>query len=254
MLSGQVQLGFVLMYPAPAILEVVHRDWDWFWVDGQHGQHDYRSILECVRAADVVRRPVIVRVPGHDYGFIGPMLDMNVAGIIVPMVNNAEQARRVVIAAKFPPLGQRSFGGRRVIDIEGSNYDVNANEESLLIVQIETSEALRNVEAILATPGVDGVLVGTDDFLKSLGLPRNTPITEPVLDDCLQKTAQAARTSGKIGGAVIGTAEQAVYLAELGYTLLAGCLDVELIRNGSSTVAEPLRRALQSDRDSKDKL
>ena len=116
--DGEIALGFGLGLPAAAIIEHACGGWDWLWIDGQHGQHDYRSMLECVRAADACDIAPIVRVPGHDYGTIGRVLDMRPAGIMVPMIDTAEDARAVVDAVRFPPLGKRSYGGRRSIDVK----------------------------------------------------------------------------------------------------------------------------------------
>ena len=191
--AGEVQLGFGLQVPAPAILEVVHEDWDWFFIDGQHGQLSNDALLHAVRTADSVRKPSLVRVRDHSFGAIGPVLDMSCTGIIVPMVNTPQQAEQLVQQAKFPPLGTRSYGGRRVIDLNGGSYWETANEDSLLFVQIETAQSLDNVEAIVETPGVDGILVGTDDLRLSLGIPLRTPLSESKIADCLTQVAQATR-------------------------------------------------------------
>src|SRR5688572_30016212 len=99
--SGGPHLGLSIMYPSPGALERIGSDWDWIWVDGQHGQMGYQETLALVRACELISRPAIVRVPSHEWGAIGLALDMGAAGIIVPLVNDAEQARRIVQAAKF---------------------------------------------------------------------------------------------------------------------------------------------------------
>ena len=106
------QLGLNVMYPSPGAVERIAPDWDWIWLDGQHGEIDYGEMLQLVRACDLVGRPAFVRVPGHEAGPIGLALDMGATGVIVPCVDMPEQARALVAAAKFPPLGKRSYGGR----------------------------------------------------------------------------------------------------------------------------------------------
>jgi len=108
------QLGMCYMYPAPGIIERIGPDWDWVWIDGQHGELGYNDILSAVRACDVIMRPAVVRVSGQSPGDIGKALDTVPAAVMVPMVDNADQARTIVQAAKFPPLGSRSYGGPRV--------------------------------------------------------------------------------------------------------------------------------------------
>ena len=243
--AGQVKLGFWLTYPAPGILEVVHRDWDWFCLDSQHGQLEYATLVEGMRAADAVRVPTVIRVRDHSLGAIGPVLDTNCAGIIVPMVNTADDARRAVEQAKFPPLGQRSYGGRRAVDLGGPTYWASANEECSLIVQIETAQAVDNVAAILETPGVDAVFLGPADLRLSLGLPLDAPATHPEIHDRLARVAHAARAANKVAGSAGGTTPDSLrLLADLGYTLIAACSDVMVIRQTSPTLSAALRAAL----------
>ena len=153
--TGRVILGLNLQYPAAGIIECIGAGWDWVWIDGQHGQHDYRSVLECVRVADSCGIAPVVRVSGHEPGLIGPAMDMRPAGIMVPMVNTVGEAQAIVKAARFPPLGERSYGGRRVIDLGTREYFKTADQDTILIVQLETKEALDNAAAIAATEGVD---------------------------------------------------------------------------------------------------
>ena len=243
--AGEIQLGFGLGVPAPAILEVVYKDWDWFFIDGQHGQLSYDALLHAVRTADSVRTPSLVRVRDHSFGAIGPVLDMGCTGIIVPMVNTPQQAEQLVQHAKFPPLGTRSYGGRRVIDLSGNSYWETANEKCLLFVQIETEQAADNVEAIAQTPGVDGIFLGPVDLRLSLGLSRDTPLTEPVLAQYLTRTVKAARAAGKIASCWGSTDPQTTaMLADLGYSLIAVTSDMALLRGASAVLAEDLRSAL----------
>ncbi len=243
--AGKMQLGFCLTYPAPGILEVVSPDWDWFWLDSQHGQLDYATLLHCVRAADGVGVPPVVRVRDHSMGTIGPVLDMDCAGVIVPMVNTAEQARSIVAHAKFPPIGQRSYGGRRVVDMSGRNYCVAANEKRVLIVQIETAQAVEHIEEIVAVPGVDGVFFGPDDLKQSLGLPMDTALAHPEIADRLAQVAQAVQSAHKIAGAAgAATAENAKMLRDMGYTLVASNSDVGLLRTYSPARAREIREAI----------
>ncbi|UCD29425.1 MAG: aldolase, partial [Planctomycetota bacterium] len=100
LLAGGPQLGLDIMYPAPGIIERIGPDWDWVWIDGQHGELDERDVLEAVRACNLIGRPAVVRVPGHDMGVIGKALDTAAEGIMVPLINDANQARAAVEAAK----------------------------------------------------------------------------------------------------------------------------------------------------------
>ena len=169
--SGVPQLGLNVSYPAAGVVERIGPDWDWIWLDGQHGQIGYGEMLQLVRACDLIQRPAFVRVPGHEAGPIGLRLDMGATGIIVPCVDTPEQAQALVDAAKFPPLGERSFGGRRPIDFNGRTYSNTANEHTILVVQIETLQAIDNAEKIAVILGVDALFFGPDDVMLRRGFP-----------------------------------------------------------------------------------
>jgi len=245
--NGEVVLGFAVTYPAAGIVESIGKEWDWIWIDGQHGQMDYRTQLECVRTAASVSRLTVVRVPGHEYGIIGPVMDMAPDGIMVPMVDTADQAGGVVQAVRFPPVGNRSYGGRRVIDVGGRDYCKRAAEECALVVQIETPEAVDNVEAIAATEGVDVLFVGAADMRLRLGIDMGTPITESgELADAMAKTAQAAAKAGKFCGCVAMTPDLLKMAVSLGYQLIGGGGDIAFLRESSPERLGRLREALHN--------
>jgi len=244
---GDVALGFSLSLPAAAIIETASTGWDWVWIDGQHGQHDYRTILESVRVADACGIAPIVRVPGHEASLIGRALDMRPAGIMVPMVDTPDDARRVVEAARFPPLGKRSYGGRRAADLEGREYVETADERMLLLAQIETIEGVRNAQAIAATEGVDVLFFGPDDMKVRLGIPINASINEsPKLAEALEQTVTAAKSAGKITGCVTPTAEVLKLAVSLGCSLLVGGGDVAFLRTTAPAKLAELRAVLDS--------
>ena len=239
-LAAGPQLGVCVMYPAPGIIERIGPDWDWIWIDGQHGEMGYQDILACVRACDLVGRPSIVRVPGHDAGAIGKVLDAGAAGVMVPMVDDAEQAKQAVRAAKFPPLGSRSYGGRRPIDRFGRGYANRDEAQPLLVCQIETPEGLANVDAIAAVDGVDVLLFGPDDMALRQGMPMDAPRPEGCFDDAHRKVAQAARSHGKHAGGVFLTPATMRFAVEIGYRLIVSAADVLFLAQGSKQSSETL--------------
>ncbi len=243
-LKNSPQLGFCMMYPASGIIERVGPDWDWIWVDGQHGQMGYSDILAAVRACNLVRRPAVVRVPGHEAGTIGLALDTAAEGIMVPMVDTVEQARTIVLAAKFPPLGSRSYGGRRPIDLYGRNYAHADQPQPVLVCQIETEEGLKNSAKIAAVKGVDAIFFGPDDTALRKGLPMDQPRPAGYFDKALKTVARAAADHGKIAGGVFTTPEALNQAVEIGFRLIVACGDVGLLAGGSKTAAKSLRTAL----------
>ncbi|MBT3275924.1 MAG: hypothetical protein HN368_22435 [Spirochaetales bacterium] len=242
--NGEVALGFNLMYPAEGIIERVGPDWDWIWIDGQHGQHDYKSILAAVRAADFSQVDSLVRVPGHDPGWIGRALDTGASGIIVPQVDDAAQARAIVKAAKYAPLGARSFGGRRVGDLYGRSYARSANDDILLAVQIESRVAIDNAEDILSVPGIDAFFFGPDDVALIDGLPMDQPRDPAIFNDILEHLINIARKYGVAGGGAFPSPETASSAVSLGYTLLGVGGDVGLLAAASTAHRKAIDLAL----------
>jgi 4-hydroxy-2-oxoheptanedioate aldolase len=238
------------MYPSPGVVERIGGDWYWVWIDGQHGELDYSDILALVRACDLAGVPAVVRVPGHETGPIGRALDTGAAGVLVPCVDTPQQAQAIARAAKFPPLGNRSYGGRRPIDFHGRGYSDSANTETLLIVQIESPEAVENAAAIAATPGVDALLLGPDDITLRRGYGMSQPRDKAMLHADMQAVASACHKHGKYA-AMVGVSEEMLRLClETGYNLIAAGGDVGFLAAGSkqaSDAARAVRDELASD-------
>jgi 4-hydroxy-2-oxoheptanedioate aldolase len=245
LVAGVPQLGLCVMYPSPGVVERIGGDWDWVWIDGQHGELGYDDILGLVRACDLVGTSAIVRVPGHEAGPIGKVLDTGAAGVIVPCVDTPEQAQAVVKAAKFPPLGNRSYGGRRPIDLHGRAFSATANDDTLLVVQIESPEAVENADAIAAVPGVDALFLGPDDIMLRRGHAMDAPRKPENLMPDMQAVAEAAKRHGKYA-AMVGMGEPMLQLClDLGYTLIAAGGDVPFLANSSKQAADAARAKLR---------
>lgn len=232
------------MYPAPGIVERIGPDWDWIWLDGQHGQlGGYTEMLAMVRACNLIQRPAFVRIPGQDPSWISLALDMNADAVIVPQVDSAEEAAKMVQSAKFPPLGDRSYGGRRPIDFKGRTYCEQANGETLLVCQIESLEALQNADAIAAVPGVDALFLGPDDLFLRKGAPMDAPRDEAMLADALRTVVEACRAHGK-KSITVGTGPLFPAIARYGFDYLVGGGDVPFLAGASKTASDQARAAL----------
>ena len=185
LLAGNTVLGFANMYPASGIIEGAAKDFDFAWIDSQHGEHDYRTVLAACQACSGVDVAALVRVPGQEPALLGMYADLAPLGMMIPMVNTAEEAQCVVDALYFPPRGSRSFGGRRIIDLYGR--DMPTEFHMIVIAQIETLKAVENTDAIINTDGIDMLFFGPDDMRICMGLPMNTPVLE---NDQLRDAAQ----------------------------------------------------------------
>ena len=243
---GKPLLGLSVMYPSPGALERIGGDWDWIWIDGQHGELGYDQTLALVRACDLIGRPAVVRVPGHEFGPIGKTLDMNVAAIIVPGVDTPQQAQAVVEAAKFPPLGKRSYGGRRPIDFDGRSYSDTANDDVPLIAQIESPQAIENVEKIAATQGVDGLFLGPDDLMLRRGYSMTSPKSKDTLGKDMETVAAACRRHQKFG-VMVGVGEEMLRLClSLGFQMIVSGSDVGFLAITSKQTAGDARKIIDA--------
>ncbi len=249
-LQKRAMIGFCLMYPAAGILEGIGRDWDWIWIDGQHGELDYRDILEAVRVCNLINRPCVVRVPGHSFDSIGKYLDMGIDGIMVPMVNSAEQARMIVQAAKFPPLGMRSYGGRRPIDMLGRKYANRNESQPMLICQIETHQGFDNAEEIIAVDGVDMLFFGPDDMAMQDDLDMAKPRPDGYFDEKMKTIAQLAQKYNKFAGSVFVKPNDVKRAIEIGYRLIVSAADITLLGPSSKKISSEIKAVISESNDS----
>jgi len=241
--NGEQLLGFCQCYPAAGIIECIACDWDFVWIDCQHGQFSYDRALEAVRTADSLGIGSLVRVPSREPGVLGQYADLACSGLMVPVVNNSRQAEEIVDATRFPPVGNRSYGGRRPIDLMGRDY--YRNDPPLLVCQIETREAAEHAPEIAAVDGVDALLIGTDDLKMQLGLSVNSPTleTEPIVE-AMERVASAARAAGKFAGCVAPSPDLLEPCVAMGYQLLIGGSDVSFLRSAASAQLKRLRQVL----------
>jgi len=169
--AGQQTLGAWLAIPSVITAESTARTgFDYVCADLQHGALDYADSVGLFQAVLLAGSTPIVRVPWNEPGVVGKVLDAGAQAVIVPMVNRADEAAAAVRAARYPPLGARSYGPTAVGG-RSSDYAAMANDVIAVIPMIETAEALSHLDDILAVPGVDAIYVGPADLSLSLGLP-----------------------------------------------------------------------------------
>lgn len=238
-------LGLNVNYGAPAIIEMTGGAWDWIWIDQQHGQIEDHEARMLVMACELVDTAAVVRVPSNEAGAINRAMDTDCAGVIVPQVDTPEQALRAVQAAKFPPLGDRSYGGRRVIDRGKHVYSATANLDRLLILQIESPTAIENADAIASMEGVDALFLGPDDLRLRRGEMPSDPFNFETFEPDFQAVADACRAHGKIAVTVAMNEDMLIALKEMGYGMLVGASDVSMLRNTAGTIVAACRTALE---------
>ena len=146
------------------------QDLDWLCLDMQHGVIGYDTAVPMLQTISATGVTPIVRVPWCDPAMIMKMLDAGAYGIIVPLVNDRAQAEAAAAACRFPPRGIRSHGPTRAAYYAGFDYLAHANDEILCIPQIETVEAMENLDDILSVPGIDAAYIGPMDLTISMGI------------------------------------------------------------------------------------
>jgi len=241
-----------MTYPCPGVIESIGPDWDWVWIDGQHGQLDYRDMLAMVRACDLVGKPAYVRVPWNEQGWIALVNDMAVSGIIVPCIDSVDEARAALETAKFPPLGRRSFGGRRPNDRFGRTYGETANEDVKLIAMIESPQAIDAAQTIAALDGIDGLLLGPDDIMLRRGYSMTTPRSDEVLGADMKAVADAAHSNGKTAMMVGISTRMLQASLKYGYEMVATAYDSFFLRDGSQRSREMANGVLNNEKGNVD--
>lgn len=161
-------LSLANTYSAEAISRL---GFDWVCVDLQHGMIDYTDLAQMLPAISTSKATPLVRVPWNEPYEIMKVLDAGAYGVIVPMINNREEAALAVAACRYPPQGNRSFGPIRGALYGGKGYAVEANDTLACIAMIETKDGIDNVEEIVQTPGLDAIYIGPADLALSMGLP-----------------------------------------------------------------------------------
>lgn len=228
-------IGIWSLLGAEAAEAVSHVPVGWICIDGQHGLHDDRSMRVALHAIDGV--DVLVRVPEFGMGAVGRALDAGARGVIVPMIETAEQAAAVAAATRYPAQGARSWGPFAAYWGRPETATATANGEVVCVVMIETRRGLDHVEEIAAVPGVDAILVGPYDLSISVG----TTLDQLLADGtALRRIAEACARYDVIPGAYAGSVERTQRLRELGYELLAAATDRQLILDGATRVLDQL--------------
>jgi 4-hydroxy-2-oxoheptanedioate aldolase len=164
-------------------------DFDGFLLDAQHGYWSYDALLNALPMIAEAGPAPLVRVADNDFGLIGRALDAGALGVVIPMVNSGDDARRAVDACLYPPDGNRSSGGFRRERI-GADYVDAANREIAAICMVETREAVERVDEILATPGLSCIMIGPGDLAMSLGLGLGR---SPQHEACIARVVEAGR-------------------------------------------------------------
>lgn len=242
--AGKACVNGWLTLPSPFVAEMMAQTgWDSLTIDIQHGLQDYQSAVAIIQS--IQRFPVtpLVRVPHHDQGLIGKVLDAGAWGVICPMVNTVEDARNFAQACHYPPLGNRSFGPIRARAYGGTRpYHEIANEQILVLPQIETQQAVDNAAAILDVPGISGIYIGPNDLGLSVGLPPTLDREEPQILSIYSALLQETRQRGLIPAIHNASPAYAARMIELGFRFVTVGSDLGLLGAAAREATATTRR------------
>jgi len=202
--EGKLAIGLGLRQARTADIAQIAKTagFDWLFIDCEHGALGTDTAAQIASASLAVGVTPIVRVPGKEHWLASRMLDNGAQGIVVPHVDSAEEAKHVADACRFPPLGHRSMGG----GLQQTGFATMpvgeaariVNGETLVVVMIESPQGVENCDAIAAVPGIDALLIGTNDLSFELGIPGE--FDDPRIADAYGKVIASCRKHGKFAG------------------------------------------------------
>ena len=243
--AGKTVFGCFTRYRDAAFVEyTAMQGWDFLVFDGEHGTLEPRDIEDLCRAAEVRGVTPIARVTTNQPHIILRYLDTGIHGIHVPWVNTPEEVERAVAATKYQPRGQRGLAGSRASDWGMSepisDYTQRANQETMVVIHIETAEAVEAVERYVEVDGVDVLFIGPTDLSHSLGHPGN--LTHPDVVAAIERVREVVVPSDKTFGIFAGTAETATHWQERGARYFATTPD-RFLKEGMQRYLEAARGA-----------
>ena len=231
---------------APIVAETLAREgFNTVTLDQQHGLWDTAATVTGIAAVRAGGAAPVVRIPLNAFAVASRVLDMGAEGVVAPMINTVADARAFVSAAKFPPLGERSWGPQRAMTLAGvadmKTYLRDANDNVVTLAMIETKTAIDNLDAIAGTPGIDVLFVGPSDL--SIGLSNGAELDphSATVDAALDKIVAAATKAGKVAGLYCANAQRAVACAKRGVRFLAVGSDLAFLRAGAAEQLKVLK-------------
>ena len=233
--AGERVSGCFLGMGSPQVAELLaHAGYDWLLIEMEHNALDMAQVEHMLMAMNGTKTTPIVRIPSSDPIFIQRALDIGGMGVFVPMVRTVEEAQAIVSASRYPPEGTRSFGPLRASNytLDYEEYFNQANDNILVCLIIETKEAVENMEAIAAVPGIDVLYIGMFDLCLSLGLnPFEMPF--PETDEVIERALAISRKGDAIAGIGEGNPEAFRERAAQGFTFLGYGPDYGLLTSAA---------------------
>lgn len=230
---------------------MAHQGFDSITIDMQHGLVYYEIGVTMLQAISTTSVIPIVRVPWNEPGFLIKILDAGAYGVICPMINTPEDAEALVAACKYPPRGFRSFGPIRAKYYGGGgthgggDYHHYADEETLVIPQIETREAIKNLDAILEVPGIGAIYIGPSDLSMALGKEPRKGQSDPEVVEARQYILETSKRHGIPAGIHTNSRDVAVEMIKQGFQLTSLQSDDRFLMSRAKEEVEAVRNGIK---------
>ena len=241
--AQESQIGLWCSLSSNYSVEVVAgAGFDWLLLDCEHSPNDLESLLTQLQAVAPYPTTPVVRVPWNDTVTIKRVLDIGAQSLLIPYVQNADEARSAVAAVRYPPGGVRGVAGSTRATRFGriKDYAKRAQDELCLLVQVETESALRHVEAIAAIDGIDGIFIGPADLHASMGYPGE--VANPKVFPLIEDTLRRIRAAGKAPGILVGDEALARRCIDAGSLFTAVGADTAILARGADALARKFDR------------
>jgi 4-hydroxy-2-oxoheptanedioate aldolase len=240
--AGQLQIGLWSSLCSNVAAEVIaDSGFDWILLDTEHSPNEIPGLLSQMQAMTRGTATPVVRAAWNDVVLIKRILDIGAQSLLIPFVQNAEEAKRAVAAAYYPPAGIRGTAGSTRATRYGrvNNYLKRANEEICVLVQAETRAALDRLEDIAAVEGIDGVFIGPSDLAASLG--HVGELQHPENQAAIEDAGRRLKKIGKAAGILSLNEDEARRYMSWGYTFVAVGADIGLLARGADALAKKFK-------------
>ena len=237
--AGRLQIGLWCSLASNMAAEIVgDSGFDWLLLDTEHSPNEIPDLMSQLQAVQRGTATPIVRAAWNDAVLIKRILDIGAQAVLIPFVENVEEAKRAVAATRYPPAGMRGTAGSARASRYGrvTDYLKKANEEMCVLVQVETRGALDQIEAIAQVPGIDGVFIGPSDLAASIG--HIGDMQHPESQKTYEEAVRRLKAVGVPGGILTPNEEEARRYIGWGYTFVAVGADVGLLARNADGLAK----------------
>lgn len=244
--AHQKQLGLWISLSSAFAAEVTApAGYDWALIDMEHAPNDYFSTLGQMQAFAATKTTTIVRPEWNDPVIVKRLLDLGARGLLFPMINTVEEAKAAVAATRYPPHGNRGFSGATRANNFGRmpDYLARVEDETTVLLQLETRSAIEHAEAIAEVDGVSGIFFGPADIAADIGM-LGKPL-DPVVWDVIRPCAQKLIAKGVPVGTLVNDANFAADLLNEGFTFVACGTDTTLLARATDTLLADVKSRLK---------